>query len=153
VTGVKMIVCAWAARKWVVACVAGVTVCVLVGLLAGGWGWRRVLVQVVLGAALGVLMSDGLFFFQQSVPFNRPRMPGRTSLPIALTMYVGVFPLLLTWMMDLSVRLEKSMGLLMWIALAVVAGHVVFVALRRWLGDFEEEVEGYDGEYVLLGLS
>ncbi len=153
VTGVKMGDCASAARKWVLLCVACVTACVLASLLAIGWGWRRVLVQVVCGAALGVLMNDGLFFFQESVPFNRPRMPGRTSLPIVLTMYLGVFPLLMTWMMGLALRLERDLRLLGWVALMAAVGHVLFLALRRWLGDFEEEVEGYDGEYVLLGLS
>jgi hypothetical protein len=153
VTGVRMSECASAARKWALGCTAGVGAAAFGVLAIAGCGVRILLAQAVCGLGLAILMSDGLFFFQPSVPFNRPRMPGRTSLPLMLTAYLAIFPLLLMQMGRLETYLEGHLWRLLWVPLAVAVVRAGFMGLRRILGDFEEEVEGYDGEYVLLGLS
>jgi hypothetical protein len=153
VTGVNMSECASAGRKWALSCVLGLSACVITLLALAGCSWRVLLVQATCGIGLGVLMSDGLFFFQPSVPFGRPRMPGRTSFPLILTAYIAIMPLLLMQIVSLEEHLESHLLQLFWIALAVFSVRAAFIALRRMFGDFEEEVEGYDGEYILLGLS
>jgi len=70
-----------------------------------------------------------------------------------LDAYLGIFPLMLTQIIRLEAALAHNLRLLFWVVLATVAMRAAFLALRRLLGDFEEEVEGYDGEFVLLGLS
>jgi hypothetical protein len=153
VTGVRVSECAAAARRWVLSCVLGVVACVLIGLCAAHWDRRQVMVQAVCGVAMSFLLIDGFFFSQWAVPFNRPRMPGRTSLPLMLTLYIGVFPLLLGRVVVMELWMEKSLLRVLWIAFAAVALRGVMNALRRWLGDEVEPAEGYEGEFVLLGLS
>ena len=153
VTGVHVSECAAAARRWVQSCALSVVACVVIGLCAVHWDRRQVMVQAVCGAAISFLLVDAFFFSQWAVPFNRPRMPGRTSLPLMLTLYIGVFPLLLGRVVLMELWMEKSLLRVLWIALAAVALRGVMNALRRWLGDEVEPVEGYDGEFVLLGLA
>jgi hypothetical protein len=153
VAGVRMSECASAARKWALSCILSLGALVIALLAFAGCSPRVLLVQATCGVGLGILMSDGLFFFQPSVPFGRPRMPGRTSFPLLLTAYIAVFPLMLMEMVRLETHLESHLLQLFWIALAVFIVRAVLIALRRMLGDFEEEVEGYDGEYIVLGLS
>jgi len=124
-----------------------------VALLAAGCSLERLMVQCVCGATLGLLLSEGFFFYQPSVPFNRPRMPGRTNFPMLLTMYFGVFPLLMIYVVKLETQLAAHPLRLLWVVLLAVAARLMFVALRKLLGEAEEVAEGYDGEFVLLGLS
>ena len=153
VTGVRVSECAAAARRWVLSCALSVVACVVIGLCAVHWDRRQVMVQAVCGVAMSYLLIDAFFFSQWAVPFNRPRMPGRTSLPLMLTLYIGVFPLLLGRVVMMELWMEKSLLRVLWIALAAVALRGVMNALRRWLGDEVEPAEGYDGEFVLLGLA
>jgi len=153
VTGVRVSECAAAARRWVLSCVLSVVACVLIGLCAAHWDRRQMMVQAVCGVAMSFLLVDGFFFSQWAVPFNRPRMPGRTSLPLMLTLYIGVFPLLLVRVVMMELWMEKGLLRVLWIAFAAAALRGVMNALRRWLGDEVEPAEGYEGEFVLLGLS
>jgi hypothetical protein len=150
--GVNTAECAAAARRWVLFSALGTLACVLIALGASGWGLRRLLVQAVCGLCLCVLLTDGFFYSQQSVPFNQPRMPGRTSFPLMLTLYVGVFPLLVERMVAMEIGLERRLLSLAPLALAVMLLHALAV-LRRGPGEIEEEMEGYEGEFQLLGLS
>jgi hypothetical protein len=111
------------------------------------------LVQVVCGVCLCVVLIDGFFFFQRKVPFNQPRMPGRTSLPLILTLYVGVLPTALFGMVRLEVAAERRMIYLVAVAFVSVAIHVGVAWLNRGPDEVEEEMEGYEGEFQLLGLS
>ena len=153
VTGVRVSECAAAARRWVLSCALSVVACVVIGLRAVHWDKGQVVVQAVCGVAMSFLLIDAFFFSQWAVPFNRPRMPGRTSLPLMLTLYIGVFPLLLGRVVMMELWMEKSLLRVLWIALAAVALRGVMNALRRWLGDEIEPAEGYDGEFILLGLA
>jgi hypothetical protein len=134
-------------------CALTFVACGLIGLGAMHWDRKQILVQVVCGLATSFLLTDAFFFSQWAVPFNRPRMPGRASLPLMLTLYIGGFPVLLGRVVLLEFWMEKSLLHVLWIALTTIALRASINGLRRWLGDEVEPAEGYDGEFVLLGLT
>jgi hypothetical protein len=100
-----------------------------------------------------LLLTDGFFFLKQSVPFNRTRMPGRTSLPLMLTLYIGVLTPFIYGVIYMESHLEKHLGKLLLLGLITLAIHVTMVLLRSGFAEIEEELEGYEGEFQLLGLS
>jgi hypothetical protein len=153
ITGVNVGECAAAARRWVLLCAMGVMCCILAALRAAGWDVRHLLVQAVWGLCLCVLLTDGFFFFQQSVPFNRPRMPGKTSFPLMLTLYVGVFPPFIFEASSMEMRMERNFVELLLLGFVTIVIHVALGVLRRRSEEVEEEMEGYKGEFQLLGLS
>src|SRR6202012_2064287 len=119
VTNAAMNECAEAARRWALVCALGAVTSVA-ALLAGlGWNPRQILVQIVCGVCLAILLTDAFFMFLQSIPFARPRMPGKTSLPLMLTLYVGVLPVFLFEMVRLEVALERSVVKLLFVACGV----------------------------------
>jgi hypothetical protein len=152
-TGVAINQCADAARKWVFFCAAGIMAAILAALRLAHWDLRHLLVQAVCGLCLSFLLTDGFFFLKQSVPFNRPRMPGRTSLPLMLTLYIGVLTPFIYGVIYMESHLEKHLGKLLLLGLITLAIHVTMVLLRSGFAEIEEELEGYEGEFQLLGLS
>lgn len=153
ITGVPTGECASAARKWVFLCALGLIASVLVALRAAGWDARHLFIQAVCGLCIAVLLIDGFFFSQQTVPFNQPRMPGKTSFPLMLTLYLGLFPLFVSLTVVAEMLIEKHPIKLLIPVLITVAIHAALTFLRRGPGEIEEEMEGYDGEFQLLGLS
>jgi hypothetical protein len=153
ITGVYTGECASAARKWVFLWSVGLLGSVLALLRAVGWDARHLLVQAVCGLCIAVLLNDGFFFSQQSVPFNQPRMPGKTSFPLMLTLYLGVFPLFVSLTIVAEMLVEKHPAKLFLPALVTIAIHAALTLLRGGSGEIEEEMEGYEGEFQLLGLS
>jgi len=152
ITGVELAECAAAARKWVLLC-ALVAMCgVMAALVWAGWDARRLLVQTVWGLGLCVLLTDGFFFSQKSVPFNQPRMPGRVSFPLMLTLYIGVFPLFVYEVIEAEMRMEKYLAKLIGVAVGVGAIHAAMAVGRQGAQEIEEEMQGYEGEFQLLGL-
>jgi hypothetical protein len=152
ITGVRTSECAAAARRWTFFCAVGVTFGILTVLGLAGWDARRLFVQAVFGVCLCILFTDGFFLFMQSVPFNRPRMPGRTSLPLMLTLYVGILPPTLFEIVSLEMTIERGLMKFMLVVLPTIIAHAAFVALRNGPEEVEEEMEGYEGEFQLLGL-
>ncbi|MGD0799504.1 MAG: hypothetical protein ABR910_17445 [Acidobacteriaceae bacterium] len=152
VTGAKLAECASGARKWVFACAVAVMCCILAALRAAGWDARHLLVQAVCGLCLCVLLIDGLFFSQEAVPFNQPRLPGRTNFPLMLTLYVGVLPFFGFLVAQMGMHLDKKPSGLLLLALAAALVHTMLL-LRTRSQETEEEMEGYEGEFQLLGLS
>lgn len=153
VTGVRVSDCAAGARRWVLVCAMSVMCGILAALRVAGWDLRRLLVQVVCGLCLCVLLTDGFFASHQAVPFNRPRMPGRTSLPIMLTLYVGVAPLFIFGVVSMEMQVEKNLLKLLPLGLTAAVIHAALGLLREGSEEIEEEMEGYEGEFQLLGLS
>jgi hypothetical protein len=153
ITGVNLGECTAAAHRWVLLCATGVTACIVAALHFAGWDARQLLVQAVCGLCLCILLTDGFFFFLQSVPFNQPRMPGRTSLPLMLTLYIGVFPPFIFGVIYTEMQMERNLGKLLLLAIVTTAIHVALQTLRKGYEEIEEEMEGYDGEFQLLGLS
>jgi hypothetical protein len=153
ITGVHTGECASAARKWVFFCSIVLLGSVLALLRAAGWDAFHLFVQAVCGLAIAVLLTDGFFFSQQTVPFNQPRMPGKTSLPLMLTLYLGAFPMFVSLTVVAEMLIEKHPARLLIPVLAASVIHTALTLLRRGPGEVEEEMEGYDGEFQLLGLS
>jgi len=153
ITGVYTGECGSAARKWVYLWSVGLLGSILILLRAVGWDARHLLVQAVCGLCITVLLTDGFFFSQQSVPFNHPRMPGKTSFPLMLTLYLGVFPLFVSLTIVAEMLIEKHPAKLLLPVLVTIAIHAALTLLRRGPGEVEEEMEGYEGEFQLLGLS
>jgi len=153
ITGVRTSECAAAARRWTFLC-ALMTMCsILAALRVAAWDARQLIVQAVFGLCLCVLLTDGFFAFQRAVPFNRPRMPGRTSLPLMLTLYVGVLPPAIVGIILMETASEKHLAKLLLVVLPVALAHIVFRALSNGPDEVEEEMEGYEGEFQLLGLN
>lgn len=153
ITGVSSAECAAAARKWVIACAIGLMVGIVTALHLAGWDVRHLLIQTISGLCLCILLTDAFFFSQQNVPFNQPRMPGKTNFPLMLTIYVGVFPVFVLWVIHIEMQIERNPMKLLLPILVVIGIHAALGVLRRGSGQVEEEMEGYEGEFQLLGLS
>jgi hypothetical protein len=153
ITGVYTGECASAARKWVFLCAIGLMGAIIAALRATGWDARHLLIQFICGLCICILLTDGFFFSQNTVPFNQPRMPGKTSFPLMLTLYLGVFPLFVSLTVVAEMLIEKHPAKLLLPAILTITLHTALTLLRRGPGEVEEEMEGYDGEFQLLGLS
>ena len=153
ITGVSTRDCATAGRRWSLACAFTVLAVVLALLTAAHWSPRQLLVQAVTGAALTINLADAFFLLQESVPFNQPRRPGRTNLPLILTLYIGVFPPLLFGVIALEHRLEQNLTRLLVLILAATAVHFLLRLRDRLPEEIQEEYEGYEDEFQILGLS
>jgi len=153
ISGVDTNDCARAGWRWVLWCAIAVLGGVLAALRLCGWDLRQLLVQAVCGLCLALLVTDGFLLFQQNVPFNQPRMPGKTSLPLMLTLYIGVFPPFIYGVIALEMRMEKNLLKLIVLVLATAVNHNVLRRLADRPAEIEEEMEGYEGEFQLLGLS
>jgi hypothetical protein len=152
VTGVSVAECAAAARRWALLCALTAMACILAALVFAGWDARRLVVQGVFGLSLSVLLTDAFFYFQHGVPFTQPRMLGRVSFPLMLSLYLGVFPISIYVAVELELQMEKSLLKLVPIALASLAAHWAISRKYREDTEVEEAMEGYDGEFQLLGL-
>jgi hypothetical protein len=104
------------------------------------------------GVCLCAVLVEGFFFAQTSVPFSQPRRPGRTSLPLVLTLYLGVLAPFIFAMIFLEMKIERHRW---WMVVAVGFVPVVHWVLG-WLREravlVEEEREGAGGELQLLGV-
>jgi len=153
ITGVDTLECVTAGRRWVLGFATAVACAILIVLRVSGWDFRHLLVQAVFALALCLLLTDGFFLFSDSVPFNQPRMPGRASFPLLLTLYIGVFPPFILGVVNLELRLEHNLIKLGLFAVAAIAAHTALHTMRRKSIEIEEEMEGYEGEFQLLNLS
>jgi len=70
-----------------------------------------------------------------------------------LTLYVGVFPVFVFAMIYMETQMEKEPSRLLLLGTAVAAIHVALGVLRKRSEEVEEEMEGYEGEFQLLGLA
>jgi hypothetical protein len=80
-------------------------------------------------------------------------MPGRTSFALMLTLYVGVFPPFIFAVIYMERVMEKNLMKLVLLGVATIATHALLGFLRRGSEEVEEEMEGYEGEFQLLGLT
>jgi hypothetical protein len=69
-----------------------------------------------------------------------------------LTLYVGVFPLFVYEVIEAEMRMEKRPEKLLIVAIAAVSIHAAMAVGRRGTEEIEEEMQGYEGEFQLLGL-
>jgi hypothetical protein len=142
VTGVSVRECAAAGRRWVLICAWMVMCSILAVLRLAGWDLRHLLVQLVCGLCLCTLLTDGFFALNTGVPFNQPRMPGTKSLPLMLTLYVGILPPALLGFIRLEMHYERSPLDLLLLGLGVTALHLGLGRLQAGPEEVEEEMEG-----------
>ena len=102
---------------------------ILVVLALSGWSAPDVLLQGVFGAMYALVLTDIFFYGQSHVPFTRPRLPGRSSVPLTAAVFVFGVP---TCMVS-AVTLERWVGFHMLRMGAVVAAVAAFHAVQRWL--------------------
>ena len=153
ITAVPVSTCAGAARRSVRLAVAAMLLCVIGIFIAKGISPRMLLVQLIAGLCLSILLVDLFFALYRSVPFNQSRLPGRTSLPLVLTLYVGIFPLFVFAVVSLELQWEHHLLKLLYLVLGTTAVHLGVRRLQTGPDEVEEEMEGYEGEFQLLGLS
>ena len=153
VAGANMNECAAAAARWTGACALAATALLLSLLTLASLAPRQLLIQAVCGLALSLLLTDLFFASQGSIPFNQPRMPGRTNFPLLLTLYIGILPLFVLGIVRLETWLQAVPSRLFGLALLVLGIHLTLRRANRALPQPEEELEGYEGEFQILGLS
>ena len=145
--------CAAAGRRWALLCAGVIMVCILAALRLAGLDLPRLLVQLVCGLCLCILLTDSFFAFQKGVPFNQPRMPGTKSLPLMLTLYIGVLPTALFGIIRIEMYYEEHLPDLLLLGIGAAVLHIGLSRLQRGPDEIEEEMEGYEGEFQILGLS
>jgi hypothetical protein len=129
------------------------TAVILCALALAGWSLRQLSIQTVCGVCLSVLLVDAFFAFYRSVPFNKARMPGNTSLPLVLTLYIGIFPLFILGIIGLEGHWEVHSARLLYLIVGTTLVHIGLGRLRTGPDEVEEEMQGYEGEFQILGLS
>lgn len=152
VTGSETRTCAAAGKRWATIAALLTTLCVLPMFWCTSASLRLLGVQAVVGFCLGLFFVDA-FFFGRSIPFITPRMPGRTNFALFLTLYLGVLTPFLIGVVYLELHMECHLWNLGLLCMTVFAVHVGVNLLHRKPMEIEEEMEGYDGEFQVLGLS
>lgn len=116
--------------KVLVFSVAAVVLAGVVAVLAMfGWSVRDLALQVVFGLIYAMLLTDVFFYAQSHVPFTRPRLPGRSSLPMTIAVFLFGVPLCMSLAVILERWVHYSPVRLMEACVAVL----VFHAVQRWL--------------------
>jgi len=133
-----------AAKTWVLLCCALLSCVLLSILLALHWSYRDLLIQAVCAASISLLLTDLLFLGRTQIPFTRPRMPGRTSLPLVFVLYAAIFPGVVLFTVEFAFNAEKRIALLIRILLGILVVHGAlritdYLAQRGILGGFPED--------------
>ena len=110
------------------ACLA-VIVLFLIALATSNWRSGGLVLQGIYGTCCAVLLIDVFFFFEAHIPFTRPPLPGRTSLPMTLAIYIFGVPVLVL----LMVTLERWAGDKFWRSAAAWAAAVGVHIFIHWL--------------------
>jgi hypothetical protein len=152
VTGVKLSECAAAARSWSMMCAMIVLVCILLVLWLLSWGARPLLAQTGAGFCVALLLTNAFFAEPDAVPFNKPRMPGKSKWALLLTLYFGVLPVFVFVMSDIETGVEKRWRRALWWCVATAAVWGLMVWRRRESPPLDDDWAEYSGEYLLLGL-
>jgi hypothetical protein len=153
VSGAERDACVSAARVWTLACALGILCGAIVVLGMAGFGWRELLVQTVCGVCVAATMVDVLLFADSGIPFAQPRSPGKTSLPLMLTLFVGVLPPFVFGMIWIELSIEQKLLRLVYPVAFAASAHWLSHVLRRRSQAKLEDGDDVEGEFQLLGLS
>ncbi len=116
--------------KLVVFCACcGVIVLVVLAMETGGWHGSSIVLQAIYGTCCAVLLVDVFFFFEAHIPFTRPPLPGRSSLPMTLAIYIFGVPALVL----LMVTLEHWAGDTLWRTAAACSAAIGLHIVMHWL--------------------
>ena len=132
------------AKTWVLLCAGVMTVVVVEALILVKWPWWDLFVQMLFGIGLSVLLADLFFLGRTQIPFTRARMPGRSSLPIVLTLYAALFPALVLLTVKWELLCEVRPAAVIWMVVSFVLSHLVLKAVDRLaqrgiIGGFPED--------------
>jgi len=74
--------------------------------LAQHWTYWALTIQAVIGVCLSLILANLFFLGRSGIPFTRPRLPGRTNLPIVFVLYTAVFPAIVLGTVQLELHTE-----------------------------------------------
>ncbi len=94
--------CKWFVFLACCACIAAVAS----ALACAHWSGADVALQVAFGICYAILLTDLFFFLEASVPFTRPQLGERASLPLTLAVFVFGVPVFCL----LAITLERWAG-------------------------------------------
>ncbi len=117
------------AKLFVLTACCAVIALVVLAQVACGWRGIDLVLQAIFGICCAVLLVDFFFFFEAHVPFTRPLLPGRSSLPMTLALYIFGVPVLVLLMVTLERWADHSAWRAAEACGAVAAVHV----LMHWL--------------------
>jgi len=152
ITAADQEACAAAARTWALLGALALTCAIAFVCKMGGFHSRQLIVQVVCGICLSVLLTDA-FFFRPNIPFTRPRLPGKGNFPLMLTLYVGALTPFIYAVLYLEHSLEERLTRVLILGLITAIVHASLRRAQNSPMEIEEQMEGYEGEFQLLGLS
>ncbi|AFL90124.1 hypothetical protein Terro_3916 [Terriglobus roseus DSM 18391] len=131
-------------------------VMLLLALAACGWRGVELWLQGVYGVICAVLLIDVFFYLEAHVPFTRPPLPGRSSLPMTLATYIFGVPVLIL----LMITLEHWAGTHVWRVAEAVGAAVAVHGLMHWLRGLPSHpasadvfLDEFTEEIQTLGLS
>jgi hypothetical protein len=143
-------------KKFVFLICVSITIVVLALLAACGWDIADLCRQACFGLAAAVLLADLFFFLTDSIPFTRPNLPDRSSLPLTLAVYIFGVPMFLLLMITLEHWVGTSLPRLTSSLLVMAGIHGMFHFLRRLPSHAASEdpfLGESDGDVQILGLS
>ena len=70
-----------------------------------------------------------------------------------LALYIGVLPPAILGAISYEMAIDRHLIRLLWLVLPTALSHAACRAIRSRPGEVEEEIEGYEGEFQILGLS
>ncbi|GGA76959.1 hypothetical protein GCM10011507_30360 [Edaphobacter acidisoli] len=152
VTGAEREACISATRVWAFACGLAALAMLLPILWIAGLSARALLVQAITGACVCAVLVDSLLFANHGIPFAQPRSPGKTSLPLMLTLFTGILPLFCVAMVRAELWLERKPLWLLASVIVVPAAYGVIGILRSRSQARLEDGDEIEGEFLLLGL-
>jgi len=120
-----------AVEVWIRLCAGCLMAAVLLLLVCLGWSPWQLAKQAICGACFASLLMDLFFFFPSGIPFTRPRLPGRNSLPLMLTIFVFGFPAFVVAAYRVEMRAETWPRTLIWLGLAAVGTRAGLHRARR----------------------
>jgi hypothetical protein len=145
-----------AAQLWLFLAQLGLIVIFPLVLAALGLWWWPVSLETAYGLLIALLLTAALFVGRTQIPFTRPRLPGRKTLPAVMVTYAAIFPALVLSAIELEIKTERHVSILGYAITAVAAALVILgcldiLARKGIIGAFPEDEE--DDGPLRLGLS
>ena len=100
--------------------------------LSQHWSYWALTIQAVSGICLSLLLANLFFMGRTGIPFTRPRLPGRTNLPIVFVLYTAVFPAIVLGTVELELNTEIH-GELIYRIVPIAAGLLLVLKLADHL--------------------
>jgi hypothetical protein len=105
--------------------------------------WRMIAVQLLTAIGLCLLLTDVFFLRVRTIPFTGAQAKSTTHLAFVITQYLGLFPLLIFFTLDLEKWMEANLLNILITAATIAAAHLTL----RWL--HQKTVAGYTGQIEL----